>query len=128
MNAMNTRTIQAIESALAKIGYEGNDEVEITLDDDQCIVKTFAWTSVSDEHEYAWYPMNTYEAHKLDTGCWMLAHWSEMHSQWQSSDFSAFFAKHNPQAVYCFARSLESLAGDIKTYKSATAAIKSAIA
>lgn len=126
---MNAHTQKAIEAALKASGSD-----DFTIDDSDglkitAFIECDGYTDPDGYEVQAGRFMDfEIESHQLGNGRWMLAHWSERHSQWQSSDFSASFAKYNPQAVYCFSRSIEGLAGDIKTYRSATEAVKTALA
>lgn len=120
---MNNRTIAAINT----IAGRQSTDFDVEHDDDSVTVKTFYTVAFSDEYvTEGRYLDRSVEAHKLSSGRWILAHWSDHHSQWQSTDFSRNFAKYNPQAVYCFSRKLDSLAGDIKTYPSSAAAVRAA--
>lgn len=66
----------------------------------------------------------TAEAHKLASGKWIIAAWSERHNQWQSDDFTRDAREYNPSSVYCFANSLEGLRKNVRCYKSAAEALK----
>jgi len=118
---MNKRSISAIEKALKDNGEEDNkiytedNRVEITL-----------YCSGTDEDGEFSFVTGVIHVHKLKDGRWMRAHWSTKNLEWQSSDFTHGYAKINPNACYCFARTLEALAGDIKTYPSAIKAIRAA--
>ena len=128
---MNAKTKTAIESALRAAG---EDDFTLEAGDDTVTVTAFISTDGYTDPDYGdEVPAGrsvdfVIEAHRLDNGRWILARWSERHNQWQSSDFSARFQRYNKQAVYCFARKIENLAGDIRTYEGPTAAIKSALA
>jgi hypothetical protein len=55
---------------------------------------------------------------------WIKANYDNVNHCWISDDFTRGFKKTNPSAAYCCARTIDGLAGDIKTYRSAVAAIR----
>lgn len=125
---MNARSLKAINDFLATIA----DDFSVKVEGNVVKISTFYTVAkdIIDAEGYleigaGRYIDNTLTVRQLENGRWICAYWSDMHNQWQSSDFSAAFAKANPQACYCFARSLNALAGDIATYPSAVAAIRS---
>jgi len=119
---MKQQTIDAIKAALAAAKVHDYELVctadKVTLD--------IICSGEDDDGPYS-FVINSITVHKLNTGRWIRAHWNNSHNQWQSSDLSAGFSRVNRQACYCFARTLEGLAGDIKTYRSAVDAVRAAI-
>jgi len=70
---------------------------------------------------------DSFEVHRLASGKWVVAEWSERHNQWQSSDFTAQVRQDNPQSRYAFAHSLSALSAQLKKYHSPASAIKSVL-
>jgi len=119
---MKQKTIDAIKAVLAAAGEEDYDmvckDVEVTVDVLCC---------GEDESGPFSFIKESVNIHKLENNRWIIAHWDDKKHQWQSSDFSAEFSRANRQACYCFARKLEALAGNIKTYRSAPEAVRAAL-
>lgn len=71
----------------------------------------------------------TVHVHKLDSGRWVVATWNARNQKYESTDLSPRFAKANPSALYCYARTLDALVrhGDVRTYRSALDAVRSAL-
>lgn len=116
---LKPRQITAVRSLLDRDTHD----YDITSGEDFINVTTY-YAPNSDrhvEHEIG--------VHKLQSGHWILAEWSELHSQWQSRDISKSFRRANAgtRIVYACARSPEGLAGMVRTYPSAAAAVRSAI-
>lgn len=101
---MHINTKRAVDKLAAEIDYQID-----TLDDDKVVMS---------DPELRFVKVTT---HRVRDG-WIIAHWSDHHCQWQSSDVKGM----DQGFRYAFARSLQGLADfGVTTYRSPSEAIRS---